>query len=85
MLDRFVVVVEVLRIRVKKSKPSLCENYSKSTKLAITACKFSKIFRGSMPSDPLQLFLSFNQLQISSAKKKTLKRYVEIIIITNNL
>ena len=61
---------EALRIRVKKIKQNLCENYSKSTKIAITACKFSKIVRGSMPADPLEPFFFLNQLQICSAKKK---------------
>ena len=32
------------------------ENYSKSTKIAIPACKFSKIFRESMPPDPPAAF-----------------------------
>ena len=48
---------EALRIWVKKFKHNLPENYLKSTKKAITACKFSKIFRGSMPPDPLELLL----------------------------
>ena len=65
---------EALRIRVKKFKHNLTENYSKSTKIAITACKFSKIFRGSVPPDSLELFLILNQLQISSAEKKTQKK-----------
>ena len=42
----------------------------KLTKIAITTCKCSKFFRGSMPPDPLKPFLFLNQLQISSAKKK---------------
>ena len=42
----------------------------KSTKIAITACKFSKLFRGSMPPDPLQPFLFLNQLYSSSAELK---------------
>ena len=36
-----IVFGETLRIRVKKFKGNLPENYSKSTKIAITACKFS--------------------------------------------
>ena len=48
---------EALRIRVKKFKQNLAENYSKSTKIAITACKFSKIFWGSMPPDYPRAFL----------------------------
>ena len=39
--------------RVQKFKQNLPENYSKSTKIAITAYKFSKIFRRSMPPDLL--------------------------------
>ena len=37
---------------------------------SFTASKFSKNFRESMPSDPLELFLFVNQLQISFAEKK---------------
>ena len=46
---------------------NLRENYSKSTKIAIAACKF---FRASMPPDPQEPFLFLNQLQISSARKE---------------
>ena len=59
---------EELRIRVKKFTHNLPE-YFKSTKIAITGCRFSKIFQGSMPPDPLELFLFLNQLQICSAEK----------------
>ena len=52
------------------------ENFSKSTKITITACKFSKIFRGSTPLEP---FLFFNQLQISFAEKKNPWKNVEIM------
>ena len=52
-----VIFREALRTRVKKFKQNLRENYSKSTKMAITACKFSKIFQGSMPPDPPRAFL----------------------------
>ena len=55
---------------VKKFKQNLPENYSKSTKIAYTACKFTKISRGSMPPDPLNLFLFLNHLQICSAENK---------------
>ena len=57
------------RIRVKKLKQNLPENYTESTKIAITACKFSKFFRRYIPPDPLKPFLFLNQLQICSAKK----------------
>ena len=62
---------EALRIRVKKFKQNLAENYSKSTKLAITACKFSG---GACPRTTLEPFLFHNQLQISSAEKIRLKK-----------
>ena len=51
----------------------LAESYSKNTKIAITACKFLKIFRRSMPRTPnrgVEPFLFLNHLQISSAEKK---------------
>ena len=35
-----------------KKKQYLRKNCSKNTKMATTACKFSKNFRGSIPSDP---------------------------------
>ena len=52
-----IIFGEALRIRVKILKQTLPENHSKSTKIAIIACKFSKILRGSMPPDPLRAFL----------------------------
>ena len=52
-------------------KQNLRENYSKSNKIAITACKFSNIFRGSLLPDLPRAFLAFcDQLPISSAEKK---------------
>ena len=56
-----------------KFKQNMSENYSKRTKTAIPACKFSKFFRGSMPRTPVEPFLLLNQLQISSAEKNTLE------------
>ena len=64
-----IIFGEALRIWVKKYKLNLPENHSKNTKIAITGCKFSNIFWGSMPPDPLELFLFLNQLQICSAEK----------------
>ena len=52
-----IIFGKALRIRVKKFKQNLPENYSKST----TACKFSKFFWISMPPDPLELFVFLNQ------------------------
>ena len=68
-----------LRIRLKKFHQNLVGNCSKSTKLAIAACKFKKFFRGSMPPDPLEPFLFLNQLQISSTEKNTLEKNVKIM------
>ena len=70
---------EVLRIRVKKFKQNLRENYSKSTKIAITACKISKISRGSMPPDPLESLLFLNLFRFGSAEKNTLEKNEEIV------
>ena len=47
---------KALKIKVKKFKQNLAENYSKSTKIAIRACTFSKIFRGSMPPAGVQIY-----------------------------
>ena len=74
-----IIFREALRIRVKKFKQSLPENYAKSTKIANTARNFKKIFRGSMPPDPPEPFLFLNQLQISSAEKNTLEKDAEIM------
>ena len=50
---------------------NLPENYSKITKIAITARNFLNFFRGSIPPpDPRELFLFLNQLQICFAEKK---------------
>ena len=45
-------ILRSTQIRVKQFEQNLAENYSKRTKITITACKFSKIFRGSMLLDP---------------------------------
>ena len=52
-----IIFGEALRNRVKKFNHKMPENYSKSTKIAITACKFSKFFRGSIPPGPPKAFL----------------------------
>ena len=63
----------------KNFKQNLPENYSKNTKIAITACKFLKFLRGSMPPNPLKIFLFLNQFQICSVEKKIhLKKYGNI-------
>ena len=74
-----IIFGEALRIRVKKFKQTLPENYSKSTKIAITACKFSKIFRKSMPPDlPRDFFVSESASNQFWRKTNTLEKNVEI-------
>ena len=59
------------RIRVKKFKQNLPENYSKRPKIAITTCKLSKIFRGSMLPDPPRVFIAIQSaLNLFCRKKK---------------
>ena len=74
-------LVKHSEIGSKKFKQNLPENYSKSTKVTITACQFSNYLWGSMPTDPQKLFVSLklNQLQICSAEKNTLEKNVEIM------
>ena len=47
-----IIFREALRIRGKNFKQSLAENYSKSTEIAITACKFSKFPGEHAPGSP---------------------------------
>ena len=75
MRTKCIIFGGTLRIRVKKFIQNLPENYSKSTKIAITACKFSNFFRGSLPPDPLKCFLFLNQLQICSTKNVLEKKW----------
>ena len=65
---------EALRITVKKIKQNLTENYSNSTKIAITACNISKIFRRSMPPDPPRPFLVSQSASNLFCRKNTLKK-----------
>ena len=51
-------------------KQNLSEIYAITTKIAIVACKFSKILRGACPKTPLEFFLFLNQLLIFPAEKK---------------
>ena len=81
MRTKCIIFGEALKIRVKRFEHNLREKYSKSTNIAVTACKFSKVFRVSKPPDPLKLFLFLNQLQISSAEKNTLEKNVEIMAL----
>ena len=45
------------KLRSKIFKQNFPENYSKCTKIAITACKFLKMFQGSMTQDPHRAYL----------------------------
>ena len=65
-----IILGEALRIKVKKFKHNLPETYSKSTKIAITASKFSKNFPGGMPLDPLRAFLVSQSASILFCRKK---------------
>ena len=47
-----IIFGEALRIRVKKFKQKLRENYLKSTNIAITACEFLKFCRGTHALEP---------------------------------
>ena len=42
--------------------------------MAITVYQFSKIFRGSMPPDPLESFLFLNLLEINTTEKNKLEK-----------
>ena len=76
MQTKCIIFGEALKIRVKKFKHSLRENYSKSTKITITPCKISG---GVCPRTPRELFLFLNQLHISSVEKKNAGKKVEIM------
>ena len=70
---------EALRIRIRKFEQNMRENYSKSTKIAITVCKFSKIFRGACPRTSIFLLVSQSASDLFCRKKKTLEKNVEIM------
>ena len=55
---------------------NLPENCPKSTEMAITVCKFSKIFMGACPRTPLESFLLLKLLELNSAEKKTMLEIV---------
>ena len=70
---------EALRICVKRFKQKLRENYLKSTEIAITACKFSKIFREGMPPDPPRVFHPSKSASSYFYRKNTLAKNAEIM------
>ena len=57
-----IIFGEALRVRVKKFKQNSPENYSKSTKMAITACtvSFQNLSRRSIPPDLPKAFSCFS-------------------------
>ena len=67
-----IISSETLRFRDKKFKQNLPKNCLKSTTMATTVCKFSKIFRGSMSPDPLEPFLFSICFKIILHEKYTL-------------
>ena len=67
------MIFKALKIAVKIFKQNLHENYAKSTKIAFTACKFSKFFRRSMSPVPrLSCFSCSFKLILS--KENTLEK-----------
>ena len=69
-----IIFGEALRIRGKKFKQNLAETYSKSNKIAITSCKFSKLFRGSMPLDPPRAFFVSQSVLNLFCRKNALEK-----------
>ena len=68
-------------LRGKQLKQNLPKNCSKSTKMATTACKFSKIYWGSMSPDSIEPFLfsiCFKNRK-NSAEKTTLKDRLNLV------
>ena len=69
-----IIFCEALRIRGKNFKQYLAENYSKSTKMTITACKFSKFFWGSMPPDLPRAFFVLQSVLNLFCRKNALEK-----------
>ena len=67
---KYIIFGDALRIRIKKFEHDLPESYSKGSKIAITARKFSNFSGAACPRTPLKLFLCHNLLQIGSVEKK---------------
>ena len=63
-------ILRSTQIRVKQFEQNLPENYSKRTKITIRACKFLKIFRGSMLPDPPWDFLASQSASNLFCRKK---------------
>ena len=69
---------ETLKFRGKKCKQNSHKNCSKSTKMATTVYKFSKIFRGSMPPDSLESFSFSICFKVILPETTTFEIYVKI-------
>ena len=79
---RCIIFGEALRVRVKKFKQNSPENYSKSTKMAITACavSFQNLSRRSIPPDLPKAFSCFSiSFTLVCPQKNTLEKNVEIM------
>ena len=77
MRTKCIIFGKAIKIRNQNYKQNLPENYSKSTKMTITVCKFSKIFRGSNGVFVSFLFLLLKLLKwlkIYSAEKTMLEK-----------
>ena len=75
MRTKCIIFGQALRIRVKKFYTICVKLIQKALKIAITTCKFSKFFRGSMPPNPLQSLFSFSiSFQFVLPKKNTPKK-----------
>ena len=74
MRTKCIIFGEALRIRGKNFKQNLAENYSKSTKISISACKFSKFFRGSVPPDPPRAFFVSQSILNLFCRKNALEK-----------
>ena len=74
-----IICGEAYRIRIKKFKQDLPEIYSKSTNIAIAACKFLKFLQGSMLPDPPRAFLVFQSVLNLFCRKKIRLKKVEIM------
>ena len=71
-----VIVGEALKTRGKTFEQNLLENCSKSTKMAIAVCKFSKILRGEhAPGPPKSNFCSSIYFKLILPEKMRLKNY----------
>ena len=66
-------LVKTSKLRAKTSNTICLKTCARSTKMAIIECKFSKVFRESMPPDLRKTVTVLILLQTNSAEKSTLK------------